>query len=397
MSAVAAAVRASGAVRGWPTILLVVGAGIVSAFQVGKAPAALETVRADLGLDLATASWLLSAFAVVGAVSGIAIGIGADHVGARRMAVGGLLLQAAASVAGAAAGDATLLLASRVVEGLGFLAVVVAAPALVVAVAQDDRRSRAIAAWGTFMPVGIAGVMVAALLLPLVGWRGFWLGNAAILAGYAGLLAVGTRGLATDAEPRPIGPDVAAVLAARGPWLLAGLFACFTGGFFALFGFLPTILSERLAAGPGAASLLTALAVVVNVVGNLGCGWLLARGVGHRMLLVAGFVLVAAAGFGIVGVDLPGWLAYAVCLAVSAAVGVVPVALFDLAPAQAPRPELLGATIGFLMQGNNVGLLAGPAVAGALAETAGWASVAPFIAVVAAVAIGLVFALRRRG
>jgi hypothetical protein len=36
-------------------------------------------------------------------------------------------------------------------------------------------------------------------------------------------------------------------------------------------------------------------------------------------------------------------------------------------------------------------------VAGALAETAGWASVAPFIAVVAAVAIGLVFALRRRG
>jgi hypothetical protein len=44
----------------WPTVLLIVGAGVVSAFQVGKAPAALAAIQADLGLDLVTASWLLS-------------------------------------------------------------------------------------------------------------------------------------------------------------------------------------------------------------------------------------------------------------------------------------------------------------------------------------------------
>jgi MFS transporter, DHA1 family, inner membrane transport protein len=76
----------------WPTILLVVGAGVVSACQVGKAPAALAAVQADLGLDLATASWLLSAFGIVGALAGLAVGLAVGRAGARRMVVAGLLL-----------------------------------------------------------------------------------------------------------------------------------------------------------------------------------------------------------------------------------------------------------------------------------------------------------------
>ena len=76
----------------WPSILLIVGAGVVSAFQLGKAPMALAAVQADLAVGLATVSWLLSAFAVVGALAGIAVGVAVDHVGARRMALAGLLL-----------------------------------------------------------------------------------------------------------------------------------------------------------------------------------------------------------------------------------------------------------------------------------------------------------------
>jgi MFS transporter, DHA1 family, inner membrane transport protein len=380
----------------WPTILLVLGAGIVSAFQVGKAPAALEAVRADLGLDLAAGSWLLSAFAVVGALAGIAIGVGVDHVGARRMAVGGLLLQAASSALGAVAGDAALLLATRIAEGLGFLAAVVAAPALVVAVARPDDRSRAIAAWGTFMPVGITMVLLAAPLIGSLGWRGFWLANAAILAGYALLLAMGTRGLVSAAAPRRILADVGGVLAGRGPWLLAGLFAAFTTCYFALIGFLPTILGERLAVGPAAASLLTAAAVVFNVAGNLGCGWLLARGVSRTLLLLVGFAIMPVCGFAIFGDGVPGPAAYALCLVFSAVSGLVPVALFDAVPGQAPRPELIGATIGLLMQGNNLGLLVGPVAAGALAAAYDWPSVGLFVAAVTVAATGLILALRRR-
>ena len=46
------------------------------------------------------------------------------------------------------------------VEGVGFLAVVVAGPALVHEAARPRRRDRAFALWGTFMPVGMGALML---------------------------------------------------------------------------------------------------------------------------------------------------------------------------------------------------------------------------------------------
>lgn len=396
--------RAPMASRGdsrWPTILLIVGTGVVSAFQVGKAPAALAAVQADLALDLATASWLLSAFALVGALAGVAIGVAVDHVGARRMALGGLLLQGVCCAVGAFAGGAPLLLATRAIEGVGFLAVCVAAPALIVAVAPPRDLGRAIAVWGTFMPVGMTVVMLGAPLLTAMGWRGFWLVNAAALIGYAALFALGTRSTSiratTSRTPsRSIADDVRETLGAGGPWLLASLMAAFAAGYFAIFGFLPSILSNRLAVGPETGSLLTAVAVAVNALGNLGCGQLLARGVRRWHILLTGFGAMALCGFGILGEGVPGAVAYALCVVFSAISGLIPVALIDAAPRHAPRPELVGATVGFLMQGNNLGLVLGPAGAGALAAALGWPAVSVFVAAVALAAGLLALALRAR-
>ena len=379
----------------WPTILLIVGAGIVSAFQVGKAPMALAAVQADLAFSLATASWLLSAVAIVGALGGIAVGVAVDHIGARRMVLGGLLLQGAGSAIGAFAEGAPLLLATRAIEGVGFLTVTVAAPALIIGVARSRDLGRAIAVWGTFMPVGIAVVMLGAPLLAVAGWRGYWLVNAAVLIGYTVLLGYGTRSISTAAaQQRGIAADVRQTLAAGGPWLLACLMAAFSAAYFAVFGFLPSILSDRLAVGATTGSLMTAAAVAVNALGNLGCGQLLARGVRRSHILLTGFVAMALCGFGIFGESASGPVVYALCVIFSAVGGLIPVALIDAAPRHAPRPELVGATVGFLMQGNNVGLVVGPAMVGALAPALGWHAVSFFIAVIALAAGLFAFALR---
>lgn len=381
----------------WPTVLLIVGAGIVSAFQVGKAPMALAAVQADLAMGIASASWLLSAFAVVGALAGIAIGIAVDHLGARRTAVGGLLLQGLCSALGAFAEGAAWLLATRLVEGVGFLAVAVAAPTLIVAVTRPDAWSRAIAVWGTFMPLGMALVMLAAPLLTEYGWRGLWLANAAVLFAYACLLALGTPPASPAQAPRrPVAEDVRQTLAAAGPWLLAGLMAVFAAAFFAVFGFLPSILAERLSVTLETASLMTAAAVASNVLGNLACGRLLACGVPRTHLLLIGFATMALCGFGILGDGPDGRIAYALCLAFSAVGGLVPVAILEGAARHAPHPELVGATVGSIMQGNNVGLVLGPALAGALVAAFGWASVSLLVAALAVAAGLLVSRLRRR-
>lgn len=376
----------------WSHVFLIAGAGVVSAFQVGKATAALSIVQVDLGLDLATASWLLSAFAVIGAAAGAAIGLAVDHVGAQRMAASGLALQAIASALGALSPDAAPLLATRVIEGFGFLAVTVAAPALIVEVTAARDRDRATAIWATFMPVGMTAILLAAPLLGAVGWRGFWLLNAALLLVYAATIHRFVRVVARAAH-RSIAKDIRAIAGARDPWILGSLFAMFTAAFFAVFGFLPSILSYRLGVGHGVGNILTAVAVAASAAGNLVCGQLLASGWRPFRLLIWSFGLLALCGFGIFPEMLPAAGAYLLSVVFSFVSGFIPVVLIDAVPRHAPRPELVGATMGFAMQGNNIGLLVGPAAAGAMAAAWGWSSIALLVAAVVLAAAALVAVL----
>src|SRR5690625_7863724 len=93
------------------------------------------------------------------------MGLVVDRVGARRLLVAGLLVQGLASLLGGLVASAPLLLVSRLVEGRGFLAVVVAAAALVVGVGSPARRDRATALWATFMQVGLSAIMLAGAVL----------------------------------------------------------------------------------------------------------------------------------------------------------------------------------------------------------------------------------------
>lgn len=379
----------------WPRILLVVGAGVVSAFQVGKAPAALAAIQGDLALGLAAASWLISAFAILGALAGAPIGLAVDRVGAKSMATFGLLLQAAGSSLGALSPGFTALLATRVIEGLGFLCLVVAAPALIAVAAPIQIRDRAMALWASFMPVGLTVIMLAAPLLSIVTWRGFWFLNASILVSCAMLLRWGLP----PNHPRPyrkIRQDIGEALVSPGPWVLGGLFAAFSAVFFAVFGLLPSLLSQRLGISNEAASILSALAIAASGVGNLVCGQLLARGFLPARLLHFSFGVMALSGVGIFSQVLWAIASYALCVVFSFAGGLIPVVIFDSAPRQAPRPELVGVTIGFAMQGNNLGLIIGPAAAGGISGAFGWPMVSVAIVAMAFMAALLVLPFNRR-
>lgn len=370
----------------WLPVMAVVGAGVVSALQVGKAMAALPAVQADLALSLSTASWLLSAFAVVGAVVGAGLGGVIDRYGARRVTLAGLVVQGLASGAGALADNAPALIGMRVVEGLGFLGVVIAAPAWIGSVAPAARLPMAFAAWSTFMPVGMALMLFASPALASLGWRGLWLANAALLLAYAGVLAK------VSASPSSARHGVAWRDALRHlptmarPLRLALLFAAFTAVYFAVFAFLPSVLSDDLHVTGRAASVLTAGAIAVGAVGNLVGGAIIARGVAPLRLVAIAFVLLAVCGVLTFSAFTRGTAAFVACVVFSGVAGVVPAALFSAVPAATPRPELTGLANGLLMQGNNVGMVIGPAVTGALVQDHGWHAASWLIGAVALVA-----------
>ena len=358
----------------WRLVGLVIGAGLLAACQVGKAAVAVPQLRQDLGLGLADAAWIVGVYGALGAAFGLVAGALIARLGAKAALVGGLALIALGSTAGAFAGGLAMLLATRVVEGCGFLAIAIAAPSILNRVAAPWDRSTSLAAWGAYMPLGTALMMLAGPALMASGWRSMWLANGALATVYA-LLVLGmlprSREPDTARHRARLLPSLAAVAAAPGPVLLALAFGTYTFQYFALTALLPTLLVERMGLSIAEAGTLSALVVLANALGNIAAGALMRLRVPLWATAGAGFACVALFASAVFS-GLPTiWVCAfaAMSLAVS---GAIPASIFAATPALAPAPYLIPATLGLVMQASNLGQLLGPAALGAWIEGLGW-------------------------
>lgn len=327
------------------------------------------------------------------ALGGMAIALTVDRIGHRRLVVLGTALCCAASLFGAFAGGIAQLLAWRFIEGLGFITVTVAVPTLVLRITAMPDRHRAMTLWTAYMPAGAGCMMlIAALVLPITSWRTVWVvaaGASFIMLVALLLRAVPRRELdALPVKRRPILHEMAEVATSGGPMAIALCFGAYSACWFAVVGFLPTLQVERLGFSTSAAAVVTAVVTIANVAGNLWAGWLLQRGVPRVAVIAGAAIAMAICAAGVFTSGVPDLLRLLLAGLYSAVIGVVPGALFTALAVHAPRPELIGASTGLLMQGSNLGALLGPPITGALVASNGW----PAAAWLTSVALGLVAA-----
>jgi MFS transporter, CP family, cyanate transporter len=346
----------------WPAVLAAIFAGVVGGFAFGKMAPALPALRSEFGLSLVQAGWLVAAFNALAAASAIFFGIFADRVGAFRLCLAGVLCVAAGSALGALAPDGAVLVLSRFVEGLGFLSIVVSAPALIGAAATPDRRGIAYGLWACYFPVGVSVVIAASPpLLEALGWRSLWWLVAAAAIACAALLAMEARhyaGVRRGTE-RPLA-GVRGSLAQPVLWLLGLAFAMYAIQHHALMIWLPTYLMQTRGLGVAPAALATALAVVVNCIGNVAGGWLVQRGVPRGRIIAATFLVISAAFFAIFSGGLPDILRYVLAVLYSLIAGTVPAAVLSAGMRYARSPAEVGAVQGLIVQLTNVGIFFGP-------------------------------------
>lgn len=391
----AALARAEAAPTRWPAVAVVVAAGVVAALQVGKGAIALPALRAEFGLGLEAAGWIMSVFALLGVVGGIPVGAAVSRFGDRRLLALGLAALALGSLAGSAAGSFPLLLGTRILEGLGFLLVVVAAPALLQRIVAAPDRDLAFGIWSAFMPAGMA----IALLLgaALAGWRQFWAANAVLAAVFVLLVLVAVRGRERAQDNpswREIGRDAALTATSRGPLLLAGAFGLYSLLYFTLASFLPVLLMDRMGVAVATAGVLSAVAVGANVLGNLAAGLLLGRGAARWLLIAAAVLVMAASGIAIFALPLPPTVVLLLCILFSGVGGLLPATVLGAAGLVAPKPGLAPMTLGLTMQGNNLGQVIGPVVVGGVVDAAGWPAAAVPVAVAGVLALAVAARLR---
>jgi MFS family permease len=385
-----------------PALLVILG-GVAAALHVGKLPPAIGALQATLGLTLVQAGFLLSMVQAAGMSLGLVFGAWAEALGLKRSLVTGLVLVSAASAAGGATAALApgvavpLLLALRALEGLGFLMVVLPAPALVRRLVPPGRVNAMLGVWGAYMPLATALALLAGpALVAAFGWARWWWALAAVTAAMALVVArrvpdaplaavvssaAATSGAAAAAPPPRWRARLARTLAAPGPWLVATSFAMYSGQWLAVIGFLP-VICQQAGLPPGATGVLTAGAAAVNVIGNLAAGRLLQRGWPAPRLLRIGFATMAlaavatfagaaapAAGPGASG--LPLELRYAAVLLFSMTGGLIPATLFALAVRLAPGEDAIASTVGWVQQWSAFGQFAGPPLVAWVASRAG--------------------------
>lgn len=343
----------------WLVVSVMIASGVAASLHVGKVPPALPALRDELALGLVAAGWVASIFNLVGATLGIASGLAADRLGPRRILAAGLVCLTVGSVCGAAVDSGAALLASRVLSGLGLVAVAVAAPGIIVAVAPPRDHGLALGAWSIYMPAGMAIAMLSApLVLPGLGWRGLWLIHAGLTAVVLVVVLAATRGVSGRATaPRRISTDA---LRRPGPWLLAAAFGCYTVQFFAVTTWMPTFLVESHGSTREAAALAGALVVAANIIGCLAGAWLLHREVARWKLLAITYLVMTPCAAGAFSAVLPPVLTVALATMFSAVGGLLPAAILAGTAAHAPGREHVATVNGFVVQGSHVGVVVGP-------------------------------------
>jgi EmrB/QacA subfamily drug resistance transporter len=134
---------------------------------------ALPSIRKDLGFSAVDLQWVVNAYTLTFAGFLLLGGRAADLLGRRRIFVAGLLLFAAASLAGGLSTSQGMLIVARGVQGLGGAVVAPATLAIITTTFDEGyERNRALGYWGAMGAVGgSTGVLLGGVLTQLLGWQ----------------------------------------------------------------------------------------------------------------------------------------------------------------------------------------------------------------------------------
>jgi len=275
----------------WRSIAAVYIAGATASLALLKvSPAALD-LRAGFGLGLAQMAWISSIFTLMTVGFGVFVGRWGGRFGAKNLAVLGLLVLAAAGGGTLFASGPVTLLIGRLVEGIGFVLVVVSAPTLMAGLASSQHSRLVLGIWSTWLPAGGILVMLAApSLLAQGGWQALWLFGIVAAALALALISRVPTVAKTGQQPNL---SLRLALTGSKPWLLALTFAFFTIQLYAILLFAPTYLVQQVGYSVAQSALIASVVLVMAMVGGLAGSALMHRGLPPNLIMAICLVIVA--------------------------------------------------------------------------------------------------------
>jgi len=159
--------------RRWFLLAVMCLSLVLVVMSVSGLNTALPTIQEDLGASASQLQWIVDAYAVLFAGLLLSAGAIGDRFGRRGALLGGLAVFGLGSLLGGLAANASQLIASRAVMGIGAAFIMPATLSLITSIFPPEERARAIAVWAGFAGAGASiGPIVTGSLL-----EGFWWGS----------------------------------------------------------------------------------------------------------------------------------------------------------------------------------------------------------------------------
>jgi MFS transporter, DHA2 family, methylenomycin A resistance protein len=166
------------------TVLFVMCAGyFLVLLDVTIVNVALPSIGAGLGTDIGGLQWVVDGYALALAALMLTSGTAGDLYGHRRVVLTGLVVFGVGSLACGLAPGVSVLVAARVVQGLG-AALLLPGTLAIISRAFPDRaaRARAIGVWAGIGSLALpAGPLLGGVLTDTFGWRAIFLLNVPIV------------------------------------------------------------------------------------------------------------------------------------------------------------------------------------------------------------------------
>src|SRR5215210_6839864 len=187
-------------------LILLCGASFVAVLDVTIVTMALPSVRRELGFAGGEAQWVLTGYALSFGGLLLLMGRAGDLYGRRRLFVVGLAAFAAASLWGGLAWVPWVLVAARLLQGVGGAALVPASLALVATTfAEGEERNRAMGVYGAMAGVGfVFGMVLGGVITEFLGWRWVFFVNVPVALTVLSLAPVVIRESKDDVAPRTL-------------------------------------------------------------------------------------------------------------------------------------------------------------------------------------------------
>lgn len=372
--------------------LLIIGAGFAAAMHIGKLPAAIPILQAELGLSLVQSGLLLSCIQCAGMCFALLIGSYVSKLGLKRCVLLGLSLLTLASICAGLTQSVLSLFSMRIIEGFGFLLVTLSGPALIRELAPIQSLPAKMGLWAAYMGGGVGIALITApMLIQSWSWSVVWFSYALITLSFLIGIAWFIPNTTPSSQAVPLKSLIKLTLQHQPAWLLALIFGTYAGQWFALVGFLPTIYEQNHIA-PTLAGLLTASVSIANAVGTFICGLLLQRGLQAKLLVILGFVVLIACAllFYTAKDSLPFMLQYVLVFGFSLFGGLVAGSIFAQALHFSPSPIAISTTVGMILQCSALSqFLLPPSIAFLVSSTGTWLWVGVLMSVLSILGIVL--------